>query len=108
MRTLWPNSTRTSSSSTPNWRRCECGQWPGLVCRFKQHLTRFALCAFIFRTSPDTASFVQKVEREREARDRGEVKDNRSFIGKYWMYIVPVVILALLSGGGAADAPAAR
>lgn len=55
--------------------------------------------------SPDTASFVQKIEREREARDRGEVKDNRSFIGKYWMYIVPVVILVLLSGGGAADAP---
>lgn len=59
------------------------------------------------RISPDTASFVQKVEREREARDRGEVKDNRSFIAKYWMYIVPVVILLLLSGGGAGDAPAA-
>lgn len=54
--------------------------------------------------SPDTASFVQKIEREREARDRGEVKDNRSFLAKYWMYIVPVVILALLTGGANPDA----
>lgn len=32
---------------------------------------------------PDTASFIQKVEREREAREKGEVKDNRSFFAKY-------------------------
>lgn len=32
---------------------------------------------------PDTASFIQKIEREREARDRGEVKDNRGFFAKY-------------------------
>lgn len=50
---------------------------------------------------------MQKVEREREARDRGEVKDNRSFISKYWMYIVPVVILAFLTGGGNPDTTAA-
>lgn len=60
---------------------------------------------------PDTAGFVQKLEKEREARDRGETKDNRSFISKYWMYIVPAVILLLISGitnpeaqGGAAPA----
>ena len=58
--------------------------------------------------SPDTASFIQKVERERDARERGEVKDNRGFFAKYWMYIVPVVILVFISsagnpeGGGAA------
>lgn len=62
---------------------------------------------FFFLRSPDTASFVQKIEREREARDRGEVKDNRNFLAKYWMYIVPVVILVLISSatnpeGGAA------
>lgn len=38
------------------------------------------------------------MEREREARDRGEVKDNRGFFAKYWIYIVPVAILLLLSG----------
>lgn len=32
---------------------------------------------------PDTASFIQKMEREREARDNGEVKDNRGFLAKY-------------------------
>jgi len=57
---------------------------------------------------PDTASFIQKIEREREARERGDVKDNRGFLAKYWMYLVPVVVLVLLSGasnpetGGAA------
>lgn len=52
----------------------------------------------IFTFSPDTATFIQKIEREREARDRGEVKDNRGFFAKYWMYIVPVAILVLVSG----------
>ncbi|XP_059608836.1 ER membrane protein complex subunit 10 [Phlebotomus argentipes] len=55
---------------------------------------------------PDTASFIQKLEREREARERGEVKDNRGFFAKYWMYIVPVVILLLLSGATNPDAAA--
>ncbi|XP_015512999.1 ER membrane protein complex subunit 10 [Neodiprion lecontei] len=46
---------------------------------------------------PDTATYIQKLEREREARERGETKDNRSFLAKYWMYIVPAVIFVLLS-----------
>ncbi|KAG8224808.1 hypothetical protein J437_LFUL002254 [Ladona fulva] len=47
---------------------------------------------------PDTATYIQKIEREKEARERGETKDNRSFLAKYWMYIVPVVIFVLLTG----------
>lgn len=47
---------------------------------------------------PDTASFIQKIEREREARERGETKDTRGFLAKYWMYIVPVVLLVFISG----------
>ncbi|XP_022195785.2 ER membrane protein complex subunit 10 [Nilaparvata lugens] len=47
---------------------------------------------------PDTASYIQKLEREREARERGETKDNRSFLAKYWMYIVPIVLFVVLSG----------
>ncbi|XP_030037489.2 ER membrane protein complex subunit 10 isoform X2 [Manduca sexta] len=47
---------------------------------------------------PDTASYIQKLEREREARERGEVKDNRSFLAKYWMYIVPIAIFVMISG----------
>lgn len=32
---------------------------------------------------PDTASFIQKIEREKEAKEKGETKDNRSFLAKY-------------------------
>ncbi|EFN80346.1 ER membrane protein complex subunit 10 [Harpegnathos saltator] len=46
---------------------------------------------------PDTATYIQKLEREREARERGETKDNRSFLAKYWLYIVPALIFLLLS-----------
>lgn len=48
---------------------------------------------------PDTASFVQKIEQEKQSKLRGEVKDSRSFIAKYWMYIVPAVLLLMVSGG---------
>lgn len=41
------------------------------------------LLRFLFVSRPDTATYVQKLEREREAREKGEVKDNRSFLGKY-------------------------
>lgn len=47
---------------------------------------------------PDTATFLNKIEQERLARERGETKDNRGFFAKYWMYIVPVAILVLVSG----------
>ncbi|KAK9687160.1 hypothetical protein QE152_g36628 [Popillia japonica] len=47
--------------------------------------------------TPDTASYIEKLEREREAKERGEVKDNRPFLAKYWMYIVPVVIIMLVT-----------
>ncbi len=57
---------------------------------------------------PDTASFVQKMEADKLAKQRGEVKDNRSFLAKYWMYIVPVLLLLMISGGGQEGGGAAR
>nr|CAD7265478.1 unnamed protein product [Timema shepardi] len=92
----------------------------------QQHLKTFNTTV-VFRHMetgpvPDTATYVQKLEREREARERGDTKDNRSFLAKYvsyppevcvlaralistlgdsatlWMYIVPVLIFVLLSG----------
>jgi len=48
---------------------------------------------------PDTAAFIQRVEQEKLAKERGETKDNRSFLAKYWMYIIPVVLVMALSGG---------
>jgi len=48
---------------------------------------------------PDTAPYLEKLEHERMAKERGEdPRDNRSFFAKYWMYIVPVALLVLLSG----------
>ena len=32
---------------------------------------------------PDTASYIQKLEREREAKERGVAQDNRSLFAKY-------------------------
>ncbi|KAL2714917.1 ER membrane protein complex subunit 10 [Vespula squamosa] len=55
---------------------------------------------------PDTAIYIQKLEREREARERGETKDNRSFLAKYWMYIVPVLIFVLLTSATNPEATA--
>lgn len=46
----------------------------------------------------DTQSFIQKLEREKEMREKGGESDNRSFLQKYWMYLVPAVILLLVSG----------
>jgi hypothetical protein len=71
---------------------------------------------------PDTASFIQKIEQDKLAKQRGETKDNRSFIAKYelnsftipapffttisnfifryWMYIIPVVLVFAMGSGG--------
>jgi len=46
---------------------------------------------------PDTAAFVQRMEQEKLAKERGETKDNRSFFAKYWMYIIPVVLFLAMS-----------
>ncbi|CAH1155135.1 unnamed protein product [Phaedon cochleariae] len=57
---------------------------------------------------PDTATFIQKLEREREAKEKGETKDNRSFFAKYWMYIVPLLIFMAISSASNPDAPQAQ
>ncbi|PZC81986.1 hypothetical protein B5X24_HaOG211542 [Helicoverpa armigera] len=56
---------------------------------------------------PDTASYIQKLEREREAREKGDMKDNKSFLAKYWMYIVPIAIFVMISGASNPE-PAAQ
>ena len=49
--------------------------------------------------SPDTGSYIEKMEQEKLAKQRGETKDNRSFFAKYWMYIIPVVLVLAMSSG---------
>ncbi|XP_008543155.2 ER membrane protein complex subunit 10 [Microplitis demolitor] len=56
--------------------------------------------------TPDTASYILKVENEKAARERGETKDNRSFLAKYWMYIVPALIFVVLTSAANPDAAA--
>uniref|UniRef100_A0A914VQN6 ER membrane protein complex subunit 10 n=1 Tax=Plectus sambesii TaxID=2011161 RepID=A0A914VQN6_9BILA len=57
--------------------------------------------------SPDTQSYIQKMDKERTARQHGAQADNRSFIAKYWMYIIPVVLFVVMSGAMNNEAPAA-
>ncbi|KAK6031127.1 chloride transporter, ClC family [Ostertagia ostertagi] len=53
--------------------------------------------------TPDTQLFVQMMERERRARQHGAEADDRSFLGKYWMYIVPVVVFVVISNAMTPD-----
>jgi len=53
--------------------------------------------------APDTLTFVQKMEREAAERAKGEQQDNRSFFAKYWMYIVPAVILLVMQSAAAPE-----
>jgi hypothetical protein len=46
---------------------------------------------------PDTQTYVQRLEKEKAENAAGKGKDNRSFLAKYWMYIVPVVIFMLMT-----------
>lgn len=45
---------------------------------------------------PDTSTFIRKLEKEAEESKKGP-KDNRSFLAKYWMYILPVFLILMLS-----------
>lgn len=59
--------------------------------------TRVELQAMESGPQPDTAAFIQKMEQEKLAKQRGETKDNRSFFAKYWMYIVPLVLVMAMN-----------
>jgi hypothetical protein len=45
---------------------------------------------------PDTQSYLQRLEQERNEKIKGSQQDNRSFLAKYWIYIVPVVIFMMI------------
>uniref|UniRef100_A0A0M3I714 ER membrane protein complex subunit 10 n=1 Tax=Ascaris lumbricoides TaxID=6252 RepID=A0A0M3I714_ASCLU len=52
---------------------------------------------------PDTMSYIQKMEKERLARQHGAQQDNRSFLQKYWMYIAAGFIFILISNAAAGE-----
>lgn len=47
--------------------------------------------------TPDTQTFVKKLEREQAEQAAGKGKENKSFLAKYWMYIVPIFLILMLS-----------
>ena len=61
--------------------------------------TRVSVQSMETGPQPDTAAFIQKMEQEKLAKQRGETKDNRSFFAKYWMYIIPFVLVLAMGSG---------
>lgn len=53
---------------------------------------------------PDTATFVRRLEEERQSKLKDGKEDNRSFLAKYWMYIVPAVVFLMVFSGPADQA----
>uniref|UniRef100_A0A7E4VNJ6 ER membrane protein complex subunit 10 n=1 Tax=Panagrellus redivivus TaxID=6233 RepID=A0A7E4VNJ6_PANRE len=47
--------------------------------------------------SPETAAYLQRIEEEKRARQHGAAQDNRGFLAKYWMYIVPLALFMIVS-----------
>lgn len=50
---------------------------------------------------PDTATYIKRLEEERQNKLREGKEDNRSFFAKYWIYIVPAVIILMMFSGPA-------
>lgn len=51
--------------------------------RLKDWSAKINCSIWMVSCRPDTATYIQKMERERDAREKGDLKDNRSFIAKY-------------------------
>ncbi|UYV69579.1 EMC10 [Cordylochernes scorpioides] len=69
--------------------------------------TTITLGSLTSAPSPDTQTFLHRLEQERQEKARGEHGENKSFFAKYWMYIVPVVIFVVLSGASGPEGGAA-
>nr|SVE89035.1 EOG090X0JXR [Daphnia sinensis] len=90
------------SVATPHSQQCT-----GTVLEFEPNFNTTVLISYMEHGPvPDVAMYVQKVEQEKVAKERGETKDNRSFIAKYWMYIVPLVLVFMMSGASNPEQPA--
>ncbi|KAK4296876.1 hypothetical protein Pmani_030666 [Petrolisthes manimaculis] len=63
-----------------------------------QHNTTVIIRSPIPAPVPDTATYIEKLEAMKN--EKAEGKDNRSFLAKYWMYIVPLVLIMVVFGGG--------
>lgn len=48
---------------------------------------------------PDTATYIKRLEEERLNKAKEGKEDNRSFLAKYWIYIVPAAIILMIFSG---------
>lgn len=48
---------------------------------------------------PDTATYIRRIEEERQNKLKEGKEDNRSFFAKYWIYIVPAVVILMMFSG---------
>jgi hypothetical protein len=46
---------------------------------------------------PDTETYLEKVRKEMEIKEKGDQAENQSFFSKYWIYIVPFMVVMLLA-----------
>jgi hypothetical protein len=47
--------------------------------------------------SPDTQTYIEKVKKEIESKTENAKENNKSFIAKYWYYIVPFVVIVFIT-----------
>lgn len=45
---------------------------------------------------PDTETYLTKLRKETEVKEKGAAGDNQSFLQKYWIYIVPFLVIMFL------------
>ena len=64
--------------------------------RKKQPITTVSVSQTSPAPSPDTQTYLQRLEQEKVEKIKGSQQDNRSFLAKYWIYIVPLVIFMLI------------
>lgn len=48
---------------------------------------------------PDTATYLRRIEEERQNKLKEGKEDNRSFFAKYWIYILPAVAILMFFSG---------
>lgn len=76
----------------------ECiNQVPGELSR-KFNTTIF-IESGVIGPQPDTATYIKRLEDERQNKMKEGKEDNRSFFAKYWIYIVPAVVILMMMSG---------
>lgn len=63
---------------------------------WKELLSYTCVIMFHLFTSPETATYIQKLEKEKRDKAAGQTQDNRSFLAKYVSFIFSTMFLTML------------